>query len=93
MQDFRLELLRSKMDELFKQKDNLELKGKNINNGIQGGREYRNPRINEKLIELCNIKQYGTNFASAAKTSTSTTVSKSESRSSSYSHSSRAKKH
>lgn len=29
---------------------------------IQSGREYRNPRICEKLIERFNIKQYGSNL-------------------------------
>lgn len=62
MQNQRLEWLRDKMDKLFIAQDRLEAKGKDFNSSIQGGREYRNPRICEKLIEAFNIKEYGTNF-------------------------------
>lgn len=62
MQSQRLEFLRPKMDGLFKVKASWEARGRDINENIQGGREFRNPRILEKLIENCKIKQYGTNF-------------------------------
>lgn len=62
MQDSRREWLRPKMDELFEKKSLLETRGKDFNTIIQAGREYRNPRIGEKLIEVYNIKQYGTNL-------------------------------
>lgn len=63
MQDQRLEWLKPKMDSLFEMKTKLEASGRNFNTSIQAGREYRNPRICEKLIETCDIKQYGTNFS------------------------------
>lgn len=49
---------------LFEAKLKLEEKGKNVNMNasIQGGREYRNPRICEKLIDAYEIKEYGTNL-------------------------------
>lgn len=50
------------MDKLFEFKALHESKNRDFNSSIQGGREYRNPRICEKLIESCKIKQYGTNF-------------------------------
>lgn len=62
MQDQRLELLRPKMDTLFAKARALEARGRDINKEIQKGREYRNPRIGEKLIEMYNIDQYGSNF-------------------------------
>lgn len=62
MQDQRLELLRPKMDTLFAKAKALEAKGRDINKEIQKGKEYRNPRIGEKLIEMLNIDQYGSNF-------------------------------
>lgn len=62
MQDQRLEWLKPKMDSLFEFKARLEAKGKDFNTSIQSGREYRNPRICEKLIEYWNIRQYGTNL-------------------------------
>jgi hypothetical protein len=62
MQDQRLEWLKTKMDDLFAKKALLEADGKDFNTGIQNGREYRNPRICEKLIEAFDIKQYGTNL-------------------------------
>lgn len=62
MQDQRLEWLRDKMDRLFQIQERLESRGKDFNSSIQGGREYRNPRICEKLIEAFNIKEYGTNL-------------------------------
>lgn len=62
MQDQRLEWLKPKMDSLFESKAKQEAKGKDFNTSIQSGREYRNPRIGEKLIEVYNIKEYGTNF-------------------------------
>lgn len=63
MQDQRLEWLKPKMDYLFEMKKRLETDGKNFNTSIQSLREYRNPRICEKLIEAYNIKQNGTNFS------------------------------
>lgn len=62
MQDQRLELLRPKMDTLFAKAKALQAKGRDINNEIQKGKEYRNPRIGEKLIEMFDIDQYGSNF-------------------------------
>jgi hypothetical protein len=62
MQDQRLEWLKTKMDDLFAKKARFESEGKDFNTGIQRGREYRNPRICEKLIEAFDIKQYGTNL-------------------------------
>lgn len=58
----RLEWLKPKMDALFEHKARQEARGKDFNAVIQGGREYKNPRICDKLIEACNIKQYGSNF-------------------------------
>lgn len=63
MQDQRLEWLRPKIDKLFELKTTKEAQGKDFNSSIQSGREYRNPRICEKLIEVFNIKEYGTNFS------------------------------
>lgn len=63
MQDHRLELLKVKMDRLFDVQAIWEAQGKDFNASIQGGREYRNPRICEKLIEAFRIEQYGTNFS------------------------------
>lgn len=63
MQDMRLEWLKPKMDRLFELKAKHELRGRDFNTSIQGGHEYRNPRICEKLIENFAIKQYGSNFA------------------------------
>uniref|UniRef100_A0A6G1S867 SAP30-binding protein n=1 Tax=Aceria tosichella TaxID=561515 RepID=A0A6G1S867_9ACAR len=62
MQDQRLEWLKTKMDDLFARKAKFDSEGKDFNKGIQMGREYRNPRICEKLIEVFDIKQYGTNL-------------------------------
>lgn len=62
MQDQRLEWLKTKMDTLFAKKAKFDAEGKDFNTGIQGGREYRNPRICEKLIETFDIEQYGTNL-------------------------------
>lgn len=50
------------MDQLFSLKAKKEARGEDLNSGIQSKREYRNPRICEKLIESCNIKQYGSNL-------------------------------
>jgi len=50
------------MDKLFEEKDRLELKGKDINTQIQDNREYRNPRIGERLIKSFGIEEYGTYF-------------------------------
>lgn len=60
--DPREEWLKSKMDNLFEMKKLLKSKGKDFNKSIQAGREYRNPRIGEKLIEMYGIKEYGTNL-------------------------------
>lgn len=60
--DPRKEWLKSKMDDLFEMKNILKQRGKDINMSIQAGREYRNPRIGEKLIEMHGIKQHGTNL-------------------------------
>lgn len=54
------EIFRKKMDKLFEAKKNL--RGSSISDKIEQGREYRNPRIVEKLIENLKIKQYGSNF-------------------------------
>ena len=62
MQDQRLEWLKTKMDDLFAKKAQVEASGKDFNTCIQSGREYRNPRICEKLIEAFDIKQYETNL-------------------------------
>lgn len=62
MQDHRLELLKVKMDRLFDFQAKWESQGKDFNLSIQGGREYRNPRICEKLIQAHGIEQYGSNF-------------------------------
>ena len=64
MQNQRLEWLKTKMDVLFASKARFEAEGKDFNSDIQKGREYRNPRICEKLIETLGIKQYGTNLSS-----------------------------
>lgn len=58
----RQEWLKPRMDQLFQFKARVEASGRDFNSTIQGGREYRNPRICEKLIETCRIDQYGTNF-------------------------------
>lgn len=63
MQDQRLEWLRTKMDSLFEFKAKLEAQGKNFNSYLQGGREFRNPRICERIIEGFNLHQYGTNLS------------------------------
>lgn len=63
MQDQRLEWLKPKMDSLFELKASLEAQGKDLNTTIQKGREYRNPRICEKLVEAFDIRQYGSNFS------------------------------
>lgn len=63
MQDQRLEWLKPKMDMLFQVKARNESQGKDWNKQIQSGREYRNPRICERLIEKYHIKEYGTNFS------------------------------
>ena len=62
MQDQHLEWLKPQMDMLFDAKLALEKRGKDINASIQGGKEYRNPRIGERLIERYDIKEYGTNL-------------------------------
>lgn len=62
MQDQRLELLKPTMDRLFRLKKSYEADGKDFNTSIQSGREFRNPRIAEKLIETLRIQQYGTNL-------------------------------
>lgn len=63
MQDPRLEWLKPKMDGLFEIKAKQEKKGlPDFNTRIQEGREYRNPRICERLVENFKIRQYGTNF-------------------------------
>lgn len=61
MQDQRLEWLKPRMDSLFEFKAKQDSLGMDFNTQIQSGREYRNPRICEKLIERFNIKQYGSN--------------------------------
>lgn len=62
MQDQR-QWLNTKMDGLFDYKARQKAKGKDLNTSIQSGREFRNPRICEKLIELYNIRQYGSNIS------------------------------
>lgn len=62
MEDQRLEWLRPKIDYLFEKKEALKMRNQDFNAYIQAGREYRNPRICEKLIEQFNINQYDTNL-------------------------------
>lgn len=38
------------------------LAGKDMKALIQNKKQFRNPCIYEKLIELCNIQEMGTNF-------------------------------
>lgn len=41
---------------------------RSVNQQIQKRKDLRNPSIYEKLIILCNIDEYGTNFPDAAQT-------------------------
>lgn len=54
--------LRERMDELFAAKAKLQRRGKDPNAEMQANREYRNPSIMKKMIELYDIEEHGTNF-------------------------------
>lgn len=42
--------------------DNMETTNMNMNRVIQGRKEFRNPSIYEKLIQYCDINEFGTNY-------------------------------
>lgn len=56
--------MREKMDEFYKVKERIrEEKNQDLNYFIQKGKEFRNPSIYEKLIESCEIDEFGTNYS------------------------------